>query len=145
MKIYVLLMSVFTAALLLTGCGNTMDDNTDTPDNTSTTVASETEMTTPDMTEMLEPETEQSVTGGADAQTMANNSEARTISADEAKNAALAHAGINADDASGLRAERDFDDGRYEYDVEFYANGTEYDYKIDAQTGDIISFDNDRD
>ena len=35
------------------------------------------------------------------------------------------------------------DDGRAVYDVEFYSGSTEYDYEIDAATGDILSYDND--
>ena len=35
------------------------------------------------------------------------------------------------------------DDGRRVYDVEFYSGSTEYDYEIDAATGDILSYDND--
>ena len=30
------------------------------------------------------------------------------------------------------------DDGRWEYEIDFYANNTEYDYTIDASTGSIL-------
>ena len=39
----------------------------------------------------------------------------------------------------------DWDDGRTEYEVEFYAGNTEYDYSIDATTGAIRSYDHDWD
>ena len=39
--------------------------------------------------------------------------------------------------------EEDYDDGRLIYDVEFYADGTEYDYEIDQATGRILSSDYD--
>ena len=37
----------------------------------------------------------------------------------------------------------DRDDGRAIYEVEFYANGTEYDYEIEQSTGRILSSDHD--
>lgn len=65
------------------------------------------------------------------------------ITAERAKEIALAHAGVAAADASFIKAELDWDDGRAEYEVEFYSKNTEYDYDIDALTGDIRSFDYD--
>ena len=40
-----------------------------------------------------------------------------------------------------FKAKLDRDDGRRVYDVEFYSGSREYDYEIDAATGDIVSFD----
>ena len=43
-----------------------------------------------------------------------------------------------------LKSSLDYDDGRQVYDVEFYSSDyTEYDYEIDAATGDILSYDSD--
>ena len=58
-----------------------------------------------------------------------------------AKEIALDHAGLTYSDVSFVRVELDWDDGRPEYEVEFYAGGKEYDYDIDARTGDIRSYD----
>jgi len=72
------------------------------------------------------------------------NGEKQTISKEEAKNAALAHAGVSADQVTFVKAGLDWDDGRQHYDVEFYtADYTEYDYDIDAYTGAVLSFDKD--
>ena len=38
-----------------------------------------------------------------------------------------------------MRFERDYDDGRWEYEVEFYSGNTEYDYEIQASDGSILS------
>lgn len=65
------------------------------------------------------------------------------ISAERAKEIALADAGIQAADAVFLRAQLDWDDGRAEYEVEFYSGNVEYDYDIDAVTGAIRSSDRD--
>ena len=65
----------------------------------------------------------------------------RYISAEEAKTAALSHAGLSATDVTRLRAEFDYDDGRAEYEVDFHVGGYEYDYEIDAETGRVIKWD----
>ena len=56
---------------------------------------------------------------------------------------ALADAGITETDTVYLRVQPDYDDGRLVYDVEFFADSTEYDYEIDAATGTILSKDYD--
>lgn len=64
-----------------------------------------------------------------------------TISADRAKEIALEDARISASDAVFKKAKLDRDDGRLEYEVEFYAGSMEYEYEINAETGSIISRD----
>ncbi len=59
----------------------------------------------------------------------------------KAKEIALAHAGLNESDVLFAYCQLDFDDGRYEYEVEFYYGTTEYDYDIHATTGEILSYD----
>ena len=61
------------------------------------------------------------------------------ISQNAAYEAALADAGVSRDSAVLLKAELDRDDGLIEYEVEFFSNGTEYDYTLDAKTGAILS------
>ena len=65
------------------------------------------------------------------------------IGAERAKTIALNHAGISASNAVFLHAKLDYDDGRRIYEVEFYSGSKEYDYEIDAATGQILSFDYD--
>lgn len=67
------------------------------------------------------------------------------IGADLAKQIALDHAQLNEGDVRFIKAELDYDDGRMEYEVEFYLGRTEYDYTIDAGSGDILKYDVDRD
>ena len=67
-----------------------------------------------------------------------------TISAEDAKAKALAHAGLSSGSVTFIKAELDRDDGRLVYDVEFYtADYKEYDYEIDAATGEVVSYDYD--
>ena len=63
------------------------------------------------------------------------------ISPEDAQNIALEHAGVTAEEATGLHAVMDIDDGRQEYDVEFRVGHLEYEYEIDAATGKILSTD----
>lgn len=67
-----------------------------------------------------------------------------TISEEMAKEAALNHAGVSADQVTFVKAGLDWDDGRQHYDVEFYtADYREFDYDIDPYTGEVLSFDHD--
>lgn len=79
-----------------------------------------------------QPSTDQSSAGG-------------DIGADRAKEIALEHAGLTQEGVSFLRAEREYDDGRLEYEVEFYCGRTEYSYAIDAVSGEILEYDVDSD
>ena len=67
------------------------------------------------------------------------------IGAEAAKAAALTHAGVSESDAYQMKVERDYDDGRLEYEVEFKAGGMEYEYTVNASDGSILSFESDRD
>ena len=55
-----------------------------------------------------------------------------------AKNAALAHAGLTADQVTVSKVDFDVEDGRMVYEVEFWANNVEYEYDVDATTGEIV-------
>ncbi len=65
------------------------------------------------------------------------------IGAEKAKEIALQHAGVSASNAVFVKAEREYDDGRLTYDVDFYAGNKEYDYEILASNGTILSYDAD--
>ncbi|MBR2743099.1 MAG: PepSY domain-containing protein [Clostridia bacterium] len=64
-----------------------------------------------------------------------------TVGQDAAINKALANAGFSRGEVTALTAKQDYDDGRLVYEVEFYAGGVEYDYEIDAATGNITDID----
>lgn len=68
---------------------------------------------------------------------------AQDIGAEGAKAAALAHAGLDESQITGLKVERDWDDGRLEYDMEFDAGRTEYEYTIDGATGAVLEYERD--
>ncbi|MCM1122367.1 MAG: PepSY domain-containing protein [Eubacterium sp.] len=61
------------------------------------------------------------------------------ISLDDAKQAALADAGVSASDAQYTKEKLDYEDGIAVYDIEFYAGNTQYEYEINAATGAVYS------
>ena len=72
--------------------------------------------------------------------TSGSASQSAYIGLEAAKEAALKYAGVSASDATFVEAEYDYDDGRMVYEVEFHVKGTEYDYEIDAQTGEVVKY-----
>ena len=67
------------------------------------------------------------------------------LSAREAEAAALAHAGIKAEDARMERTELDRDEKLPHYEVEFSSGDYEYDYEINAATGEVLHWDKEYD
>ena len=65
------------------------------------------------------------------------------ISVEEAKQIVLSHAGLTSNQVTFKRTELDFDYGIQKYEVEFYYNNREYNYEIDANTGDILAYEQD--
>lgn len=63
------------------------------------------------------------------------------ITRERAMEIVLADAGVSAEGASFVRSHLDRERGREVYDIEFYIDNMEYDYEIDAATGEILSVD----
>ncbi len=68
---------------------------------------------------------------------------ADSVSEKEAKQIAFEDAGVDEADVSDLTIEKDMETFGEVYDIEFYANGAEYDYEIKANSGEINSVDRD--
>ena len=62
------------------------------------------------------------------------------LTLEQAKQAALQHAGVKAADTTFTKGHKDWDNGRQVYEIEFYANNTEYDMDVDVYTGRITDF-----
>ena len=80
-----------------------------------------------------------SPTGTSNTESPSNSSTGLTE--EEAKSIALTDANIKEEDVTNIRIEKDSNDGIAVYDVDFYAGNKEYDYEIDATTGEIRSHD----
>ena len=73
-------------------------------------------------------------------------STSKYITRDEALNIALSNAKKAKNEVSGLEVEFGYEDGRLTYEIEFNADGFEYEYEIDAQTKKVVrSVDRDDD
>ncbi len=78
---------------------------------------------------------------GKPAETKPSDTTPTTLTATEAEDIALNHAGVKRADARFEPTERDKDDGRTVYEVNFRVGRTEYEYEIDAASGTILSHD----
>lgn len=125
MKRKILFFTIILTCVALSGCSRKNSQGTpDTTPNTSTP-SSATDTTAQNTTQ--------------------HTGESRnTISEEEAKQIALSHAGLTADQVVFVKCNLDTDSGRTNYDVEFYTNDEKtYDYDIDAYTGEVLDFDYD--
>lgn len=141
-----LLFGISAIALVASLSGCNTSGNTNTP--TTSTVSQEVESSVPSASE--EPVTQAAATAAAETApittaAVSNNTGNTGITEDQARAAALTHAGFTEADVTWLSSHLDRDDGRQIYEVEFFSGNIEYDYDIDAQTGDIISYSQDAD
>lgn len=67
------------------------------------------------------------------------------ITMEEAKKVAAEYAGFSVSEVCFTDCERDWDDGRLEYELEFEQGKMEYECTVDGVTGDIMEFDVDQD
>src|SRR5699024_9711525 len=88
---------------------------------------------------ILEQDVEQE--GGSHTTRPTQPSTGSDIGAEKAKSIALSHAGFTASQVQRLKVEKDYDDGRLEYEIEFYVGSTEYDYVISGVDGTILEQD----
>ncbi|MCD7736024.1 MAG: PepSY domain-containing protein [Lachnospiraceae bacterium] len=66
------------------------------------------------------------------------NGSSAAIGSEAAQNYAFADAGVGPVSAETLFTEYDYEDGQFVYDVEFTADGTEYEYRIGASDGSVL-------
>ena len=66
------------------------------------------------------------------------------IGVDKAKSIALSDAGVKSSEATFTKAKLDKDDGVAVYEIEFFSGNTEYEYEINATSGNIRDKDFDR-
>ena len=83
-------------------------------------------------------------TGTHNGTASAGNENGTMISEEEAKQIALSHAGFTSDQVTFIKSGLDRDNGRLNYDVEFYTHDKkEYDYGIDPYSGEVLDVDYD--
>lgn len=82
-----------------------------------------------------------STTGTSTYSGTTSGSSSADIGESAAKAAALKHAGLSESQVTGMKVQRDRDDGRLEYEIEFWSGSTEYDYTINAADGTVLGAD----
>lgn len=128
-------IALLTAAmLLLTACGTpAMESRMDAMENTVESGMESVGETIKDAVETMMME----------GTTQPSSQPSAAITREEAEAIALNHAGFTADQVSFLRTEYEIDDRIPQYEVEFHHDRWEYNYEINAETGDILSYDRD--
>lgn len=112
-------------------------DGTEQVDQTAETTTATTETST-----TINSTVEQA---SASQPTVTNPTLPATITAQEAKTIALQKAGVDSADVWDKEVELENENGKWVYEVSFEKNGTDYEYIIDAQNGDVLYSDVDID
>ncbi len=118
--------------LSLTACGRTMNDVVSDAESIGDSVVSGTES-------VIES------TKNAMDDTNSSMNLMAGITANDARDAALKHAGLDESQVSDVDVDLDRDNGKLIYEVDFNSGNTEYDYDIDAESGAVISADKSKD
>ena len=67
------------------------------------------------------------------------------IGEDNAKETAAAHAGFSTEEVFFTKVKLEEEDGRMEYEIEFYKDRVEYEVTIDAVSGTVLEYENEYD
>ena len=133
------------SASMFTGCGSQTTASAPAARQTTESTASTASTASAAPTATQAPAATESVAQSQPTQStaakVAENTTANTaaqITVDEAKNAALANAGLQESDVVYKKAQLETDDGVLKYDIDFYAGDNEYNFDIDAATGAVL-------
>ncbi len=143
MKKRVLIALAVLGTVFITACGGNGNSASPSQDDNGAAAVTPTvtQEVTPTVTEQAAaPTAETTAAPTADAA----GSKGQTgddIGEAKAREIALADAGLTEADVTFVKVNLDRDDGRMVYDVDFYSGNAEYDYEIDAATGDIVGYD----
>lgn len=80
--------------------------------------------------------------GGRDSGTVPEN-DGTSVTIDAAKKIALKKAGLNEKDGKWKKEKKDRDNGRIVYELEFVSGKMEYEFEIDAKSGEVLEYDKD--
>lgn len=133
MKKILALILCLTFILSLAACGRTANDIKNDAESIGDSVVSDTKDTIDKVTSGTESASKKAEDNSMNL--MAG------ITAKDAKEAALKHAGLDESQVRDVDVDLDRDNGKLIYEVDFNSGNTEYDYDIDAETGEVISAD----
>lgn len=75
---------------------------------------------------------------------MPENILAAPLSPDEARKTALKHADVQEKELKHIQIKQEYDNGILQYEIEFWKENVEYEYKIDINTGEITEYSQER-
>ena len=136
---------IVTVSISLSGCTNSGTVSNGNENNIESTTQNSTESNVQNSSESSTENNNVNTPQDNNTNNAQNNIVNNTgnISLDKAKEIALSHAGLSADQVTFVKVNMDFDDGIQKYEIEFYYNYREYSYEIDANTGNILSYEQD--
>lgn len=136
---------IVTVSISLSGCTNSGTVSNGNENNIESTTQNSTESNVQNSSESSTENNNVNTPQDNNTNNVQNNIVNNTgdISVDKAKEIALSHAGLSADQVTFVQVNMDFDDGIQKYEIEFYYNYREYSYEIDANTGNILSYEQD--
>ena len=136
---------IVTVSISLSGCTNSGTVSNGNENNIESTTQNSTESNVQNSSESSTENNNVNTPQDNNTNNAQNNIVNNTgdISVDKAKEIALSHAGLSADQVTFVQVNMDFDDGIQKYEIEFYYNYREYSYEIDANTGNILSYEQD--
>lgn len=140
-----LIMSFAVALLAGCGNGNTADKNVPQANQSEDQTLGEQDQTagTQSQSGAGEENSGQDQSAGEQNQQTQASGQGNSVSQpkigmEEAKEAALKHAGLTAQEATFVKEEMDYEDGRTEYELEFVSGTTRYQYEISAEDGAVL-------
>lgn len=136
MKKFVVLTLIAALCLMLAGCPLESDEPT-APTIPSAPASTE-PSTEPTPEASVEPSVEPSVETSTTPSSEPEISTRDILNIATSKEIALADAGVSADDATFIKAKGDVDGGVQVHEIEFVGSEIEWDYEIDAGSGDIL-------
>lgn len=134
-KIFILALTLILS-LSLAACGRAMNDVTSDVESIGDSVVSGAQSAVDQVTD----NTESAAKNGEKSMNLMAG-----ITANDAKDAALRHAGLDETQVRDVDIDLDRDNGKLIYEVDFNSGDTEYDYDINAETGEVISADKSKD
>ncbi len=111
-------------------------DNNDIDNNTTNTISDTTDNNT------VTNSTDTNITNNVNNTNNGINTD-NFIGEEKAKEISLTHAGLSNEDVFFKSVELDINRYISVYEIEFYYNNFEYDYKIDATTGEVLKYERD--
>lgn len=136
MKKYIIMILAAVFIIVLTGCSSTTETTKTKPSQNQESVINDTPST--ENNTPSEDSASESVKDSTSA-----DPEDDYVSQEAVKSTVLDHANLKENNIELYNIHLDYDDDykRYEYEVSFHADNYEYDYEVDALTGEIIDFD----